>query len=282
VNVAPLPVSFRKKLVSLLSTVNCNGEKAYTSSFLIGVGTQITLFTSWAVSWSTDTTTMKYYQSLSSIAKDQLFTLDEDYGVVSNGLSASDYELMPDVAIMPAAAYAVVPGILFVCVCVLCACVCCVCEFHLTPPNAAYYVPELDGETLVLDFNTTAAIYLAHISRWNDQRIKDLNSDIAHLLPDEPILVATATGNSAVGQLFTDMLSSTVPEFNSTVRVVIFFFFYSIGTTDAHRYWTGWRRLGGDVPRPVRPQPIARQLGSRWRYSGPEGHTLFVRLLVVP
>jgi hypothetical protein len=128
VGVAPLPVSFRKKLVNKLGTVLCNGEKAYTSSFLIGVGTQITLFTSWAVAWSTEATTMKYYQSLSSTAKDQLVTFDEDYGVVSNGLARSYYDLMPDVAIMPAAAYAVVPGnplISALCACVRArACVC--------------------------------------------------------------------------------------------------------------------------------------------------------------
>jgi hypothetical protein len=53
---------------------------------------------------------------------------------------------------------------------------------------------------------------------WNDQQIKDLNPDIAHLLPAKPIYVATVTGSSAVGQLFTDMLSNTVPEFNATVR----------------------------------------------------------------
>jgi hypothetical protein len=105
-----LPVIFRKRLISLLGNVQCNEEQAYTTSFLIGAGTQIGLFTSWAVSWSTDTTKMKYYESLADVAKQQLESYDEDYGITSTGIEDEWYTRISDLAVIPAAAYAVVPG----------------------------------------------------------------------------------------------------------------------------------------------------------------------------
>jgi hypothetical protein len=110
INVAPLPVSFRKRLIGLLGNVQCNNQQAYTTSFLIGTGTQVGLFTSWSVAWSSSTTEMKYYESLSETAKQQLQTYDEDYGVTSNGIDDKWYSLIPDIGALPAAAYAIVPG----------------------------------------------------------------------------------------------------------------------------------------------------------------------------
>jgi ABC-type phosphate transport system substrate-binding protein len=86
-------------------------------------------------------------------------------------------------------------------------------------------VPELKDKTLVLDFTTIAGIYLNNVTRWNDQRIKDLNSaDVAAALPDEEIIVVTHNVSSAYTQLFTQLLSQTVPEFAAQVRPTSFFF----------------------------------------------------------
>lgn len=80
-------------------------------------------------------------------------------------------------------------------------------------------MPELKDKTLVLDFTTIAGIYLNNVTRWNDQRIKDLNSaDVAAALPDEEIIVVTHNVSSAYTQLFTQLLSQTVPEFAAQVR----------------------------------------------------------------
>jgi ABC-type phosphate transport system substrate-binding protein len=80
-------------------------------------------------------------------------------------------------------------------------------------------VPELKDKTLVLDFATIAGIFLNNVTRWNDQRIKDLNTpEVAALLPAQPIIVISQSIQSAVTRLFTAVLSARVPEFASLVR----------------------------------------------------------------
>jgi ABC-type phosphate transport system substrate-binding protein len=73
--------------------------------------------------------------------------------------------------------------------------------------------------TLVLDFDTISGIYLNNITKWSDQRIKNINSqEVADALPDQNIIVVIHEVQSAYTQLFTTMLSTMVPEFNETVR----------------------------------------------------------------
>ncbi|ELR20490.1 phosphate ABC transporter, periplasmic phosphatebinding protein [Acanthamoeba castellanii str. Neff] len=98
---------------------------------------------------------------------------------------------MDDAALLPATALAVVPG---------------------------FNVPELRGLTLVLDFETMAAIYLGQITMWNDDRIKALNSiEVVAGLPVQPIIVITQSISSSVTQAFTTALNLTVPEFSAQV-----------------------------------------------------------------
>jgi hypothetical protein len=110
--VAPIDVSLRERLVSLLSTVQCNGQKAYTTSSLIGLGAPSSLFTSWGVGWSTLETRMKYFQSTSNYARQQLSTYDADFGMVNDGLPDAWLSQMSDAVLMPVAAYAMAPGML--------------------------------------------------------------------------------------------------------------------------------------------------------------------------
>jgi hypothetical protein len=58
-NVAPLDVSLRMKLIALLNTIQCNNQPAFTKSFLIGIGTPLPLWVSWGVSWSSSTSGLK-------------------------------------------------------------------------------------------------------------------------------------------------------------------------------------------------------------------------------
>ena len=84
-------------------------------------------------------------------------------------------------------------------------------------------MPELKGLTLVLNFDTIAAIYLNTLTMWNDARIKAINSpEVAAALPAQPITVITSSDSSAPEQLFTYMLSAEVPEFNATVTTQLF------------------------------------------------------------
>lgn len=187
----PIDVSLRKNILDLFTSVRCNDEQALATSYLVGAGPSLPLYTAWAVAQSTSASTVKYFEATSAQAKQQLRTFDELFGATSNGLEAEWYSAIPDVALVPATIYAIVPG---------------------------YNLRELDGFELVLDFETIAAIYMSEITLWNDTRIKALNSPaVADALPGKPIVVITQTTSSAITQLFTTMLSAKVPAFAEQV-----------------------------------------------------------------
>jgi ABC-type phosphate transport system substrate-binding protein len=191
INVAPIDVSLRERLIGLLNTVECNGKTAYETTYLVGAGTPLPLMTSWAVSWSSQLSKMKYFEGTSSNAKQQLSSGDVLFGVVGDGLSAEWYAKMSDAAIMPLTAYALVP---------------------------AYNIPELNGLELVLDFDTVAGIYLNEITYWDDPRIQALNSaEVVAALPSQPIVVITQSIAVSITSAFTTALSATVPEFAAQV-----------------------------------------------------------------
>jgi len=110
INIAPMAFTLRKRLLGLLNSVNCNGQRAYSTAHLIGSGSPLSIFSSWAVSWSVQQTRMKYYLGTSADAKEQVSTCDVDFGVVGDGLSDQWYARMPDAGLMPVIAYALVPG----------------------------------------------------------------------------------------------------------------------------------------------------------------------------
>jgi hypothetical protein len=110
INVAPLDVSLRKRLIDILATVQCNGEEAYASEFLIGIGTPLPVFPAWANAWGSANRKAKYYDASSLQAKEDLVTYVEDFGVTSNGMAQTYYDRMPDVALFPATVFALVPG----------------------------------------------------------------------------------------------------------------------------------------------------------------------------
>jgi hypothetical protein len=110
VDFVPLNVSLRKRLIDRLVSVQCNGQKAVTTPYLIGIGPALPLYTSWSVAQSGLSAKVKYYVSTSKEAKKNLATGDEDFGTTNDGLSARWLSLMNDVALMPAAAFAIAPG----------------------------------------------------------------------------------------------------------------------------------------------------------------------------
>jgi phosphate transport system substrate-binding protein len=187
----PIDEGLRKNILDLFPLVQCNGERALAASYLIGAGPPLPIYTAWAVAQSTSAATIKYFEAASTQAKQQLLTFDEQFGATGNGLEAEWYTNIPDIVLVPATIYAIVP---------------------------AFNLRELDGLELVLDFDTIAAIYLAEITQWNDARIKAINSPIvANALPAQSIIVVTQTTSSAITQLFTAMLSAQVAAFAAQV-----------------------------------------------------------------
>jgi hypothetical protein len=112
--VAPLDISLRKKLLSVLHNALCNGEEAFTKSILVGTGEQIGLMDTWAAYWSFGSATASYYPLTSATAKEQMAASNVDFGIVNEGLDEDvkrDTErLSDDIALMPVAAQPLVPG----------------------------------------------------------------------------------------------------------------------------------------------------------------------------
>lgn len=219
INVAPLDVSLRERLVSLLNTVRCNGQQAYSTAYLIGLGAPLSLITSWSVAWSSLDTKMKYYVGTSYDAKQQLKTYDVDFGLVNDGLSEEWVGQMSDATLMPMAAYAMAPG-----ACLLRFFSSFFCTWNnnslalCVSSSAAYNIPQLAGLELVLDFDTIARIYLNEITMWDDPRIQALNSaEVVAALPSQPIYVITQSVATGLTSLFTTVLNATVPDFAAQV-----------------------------------------------------------------
>jgi hypothetical protein len=103
-------VSLRKYIIDRFNDIECNGEKVASTSYLIGTGPPLPLYSAWTVAFSTAQATFKYFSSTSLQAKEQLIAFGEQFGTTSTGLEARWYEAIDDVALLPATIYAVVPG----------------------------------------------------------------------------------------------------------------------------------------------------------------------------
>jgi phosphate transport system substrate-binding protein len=75
-----------------------------------------------------------------------------------------------------------------------------------------YNIVGLDvGDTLVLDRNIIAGIYLGNISNWRDPLILNINPTIAEKLPNSSIYVVHRSDSSGTTQIFTTALASFSP-----------------------------------------------------------------------
>jgi hypothetical protein len=108
--VAPLDVGLRKKLISLLNDVQCNGVGAFSTSVLVSAGAQLTLMNTWAASWSSARSKLEYYQNTGSVAKAQLASYNIDFGVSGDALGDGWAEVIQDADVIPLAALPLVPG----------------------------------------------------------------------------------------------------------------------------------------------------------------------------
>ena len=80
----------------------------------------------------------------------------------------------------------------------------------------AYNLPEVTTP-LKLSGPVIADIFLGKISKWDDQKIKELNPDVT--LPAEDIISAHRSDGSGTTFVFTDYLSKVSPEWHDTVGV---------------------------------------------------------------
>jgi hypothetical protein len=148
----PIDVSLRKSIIEAFVRVQCNGEMASDTSYLIGTGPQLPIYSAWMAAYSTAEAKFTYFESTSLQAKQQLQSYDEHFGTTGDGLEEMWYAAINDVALTPVIIYALGPG------------VCTLLSISITHTsrsgltrtavflgNAGYNVPELEGLELVLD-----------------------------------------------------------------------------------------------------------------------------------
>jgi len=160
-----VPPRFARNVIDLMGLVQCNGQRAFTSTVLVGSGTPMPAYSMWAFSYENDNVTVDYIITASKLGKQQIIAGDVDFGTTNNavGITGSDLGLVP------------------------------VCAY---PVVFCYNVPEIDGDPqpLVLDLRTAMAILLANITYWNDPALKALNPHLA--LPAQPIVFVGKSGAS--------------------------------------------------------------------------------------
>lgn len=189
---AALNTVLRKSMLDELATIQCNGEQALTTAYLVGEGPPIPTYESWATDYESASFRLKYYSSGTVGAISSLLADAIDFGVSASQLTAAQKLVLPDAKLVPSLVFAV---------------------------NFAYNIPELaDSDIpLLIDFQTAADIFLNKIQSWRHENITRLNPDIAALLPDAPIIVAYNTVPQSLTYLYTLPLSVQVPEFKDRV-----------------------------------------------------------------
>ena len=106
-NFVPLTTGLSSNILNLLTTVICNNEQAFSTSYLVGMGPPLPILTSWSVSYSADNVNTKYYSTADEDdAKRALVGQEIHYAVSNDGLSTKWLQQMPDAALTPVIAYA--------------------------------------------------------------------------------------------------------------------------------------------------------------------------------
>ncbi|BCS82726.1 putative serine/threonine-protein kinase [Cotonvirus japonicus] len=187
----PLEKTLQKVAIDNMFIVSCDNNTVLNNQHLISFGAPISIMNAWPKKWGTDTSSLKYYKSLSSDAINLQKTFGADFTLSINGVDPAYYEAIPDLGVMPLAAFAIVP---------------------------AYNIPFLSTQNLVLDYETIAGIYLGLITNWNDTRIRNTNTqEIRDKLPNANIIVVVQNTTSDINKLFTTFLSEKIPEFASEI-----------------------------------------------------------------
>jgi hypothetical protein len=102
-------VSLRKRLIDLLGAVQCNGQRAHSAEYLVGLGAPLSLYTAWSVAYSSLEVKAKYFAVARSA--DLIANGDADFASTSNWApSLWPNGTLDDIAFVPVTAVAVAPG----------------------------------------------------------------------------------------------------------------------------------------------------------------------------
>ncbi|QTF49759.1 putative serine/threonine-protein kinase/receptor [Acanthamoeba polyphaga mimivirus] len=194
----PLDKTLQKVAIDNLYNIKCNNIPVLSQQYLIGFGAPISVMSLWPNSWTTVASTARYYSAPSSQALELQETYGADFGITVTGVPNTYFNKMPDLGVMPLAAFTIVP---------------------------AYNIPAINGTngTLILDYEIITDIYLGIINNWNDSRIRALNGiEINRKLPNVSITVIYQAVSSDYNFMFTDFMSKKSPKFAKKIGSTYF------------------------------------------------------------
>ena len=114
-----------------------------------------------------------------------------DFATTGSVITPQEYAERPDLLAMPMFAY----GFVF-----------------------SYVIPELVGlDPIIMTVNLTGDILFGRVPYWDDQRILDLNPNIAAHIPHEPIIVFYVASSQVITQAMNIYLSMELPEYAEVV-----------------------------------------------------------------
>ncbi|QTF49773.1 putative serine/threonine-protein kinase/receptor [Acanthamoeba polyphaga mimivirus] len=186
----PLDNTLKKVSIDNIYIVKCNNVSVSEQQYLISFGGSTSIVPSWLTAFTSGSIVAKYYSTLSSNSIELLTTHGCDFAVTINGVDQKFYQEIEDLAVMPLAAFSIVP---------------------------AYNIPEIVGKTLVLDIDVIVKIYLGEITNWNDTKIRNLNPEISNYLPNAIINVVVQNIESDINQIFTKFLSQESEIFSQEI-----------------------------------------------------------------
>jgi ABC-type phosphate transport system substrate-binding protein len=185
-NFAPLTNPYRRQLISQLYAITCQGVPVLTTPIVMGIGEQYNLLSQWSQDYQASSFTIKFFNSTSTLAIQQMQMGDSDFAVsqtwqFSSKRSSMNSSLESLVA-FPVIAYGLA---------------------------SAYQLAAIANmSNLILDVDTLAGIYTGNITVWNHNQIKALNPTLAPYLPYQPIQLVAGCDDSALIPIMWAALSS--------------------------------------------------------------------------
>ncbi|ELR25267.1 uncharacterized protein ACA1_290310 [Acanthamoeba castellanii str. Neff] len=155
--------AYRRRLIDTMGTIYCNGQKAFKTAVLLGMGPPYTIYYTWVANYPSTAFKVQYTSAVSQTAITEMAAGDIDYAAISTELTAAQKQLMPDAEGVPTIGYGILP---------------------------VYNISELIGyDPVIMDWQAISDIFLNKISMWNDPYLVGLNPHLAGLLPNKPITI---------------------------------------------------------------------------------------------
>jgi ABC-type phosphate transport system substrate-binding protein len=101
--------AYRRRLIEAMGTIYCNGQKAFKTAVLLGMGPPYTIYYTWVANYPSTAFKVQYTSAVSQTAITEMAAGDIDYAAISTELTTAQKQLMPDAEGVPTIGYGILP-----------------------------------------------------------------------------------------------------------------------------------------------------------------------------